>query len=56
VIKNQVAIIVVILAHRKHCVVVEVEHTPIENLLHGLLEVSLRQLADSGLSIELVIG
>ena len=43
---NQVAVIVVLLAYRKHCVVVEVEHAPIEDLLHGCSEVSLGQLAD----------
>jgi hypothetical protein len=43
---NQAEVIVVLLAHRKHCVVVEVEHAPIKNSLHGFLEVSLGQLAD----------
>ncbi len=54
--KNQVAVIVVLLAHRKDCVVVKVEHAPIKNMLHGFLEVSHGQLADLWLSIDMELG
>ncbi len=55
-IKHRIAVIVVLLANPKYSVVVVIEHAPVKDLLHGFLEVSLGQLADLLLGIELELG